>query len=283
MKKWNLIIDIDKCNGCFNCFLSAKDEHVGNEYPGYAASQPLHGHQWIGIRVVERGAAPTLDLSYLPVTCNHCDNAPCVKAGGGAVRKRDDGIVIIDPEKARGRRDLVDACPYGAIWWNEERQVPQAWIFDAHLLDQGWTQPRCVQSCGTGAMHAVKVEDVQMQQLVREQQLEVLQPELDTQPRVYYRNLRSVTAVLIAGTVTATVNGVCDVVKGAQVTLRSDTKTVGTAVTDAFGVFRIEALRLSAGQYLLDVTAPGLRTATQTVLVTEQGAQVGRIDLTPAA
>jgi Fe-S-cluster-containing dehydrogenase component len=282
MSKWNLIIDIDKCNGCFNCFLSAKDEHIGNEFPGYAASQPLHGHQWIGIRVVERGAAPTLDLSYLPVTCNHCDNAPCVKAGGGAVNKRKDGIVIIDPEKARGRRDLVDACPYGAIWWNEEQQLPQAWIFDAHLLDQGWQQPRCVQACGTGAMQAVKVDDAQMQQLVREQQLEVLQPELGTQPRVYYRNLRAATAALVADTVTATVDGVCDVVKGAQVTLRNGTQSVGGAVTDAFGEFRIEVKGLSAGEYVLDIQAGGMRAASQSVQLTERGGQSGQIDLAAA-
>jgi Fe-S-cluster-containing dehydrogenase component len=28
MKKWNLIIDIEKCEDCNNCFLACKDEHV---------------------------------------------------------------------------------------------------------------------------------------------------------------------------------------------------------------------------------------------------------------
>ncbi len=88
--------------------------------------------------------------------CNQCDNAPCVAKGGGAVKKRDDGIVLIDPDKAKGRKDLVDACPYGHIWWNEEHQVPQAWNFDAHLIDQGWQQTRGHQSCPTGAMRAIR-------------------------------------------------------------------------------------------------------------------------------
>ncbi|MGF6478513.1 acyl-CoA synthetase (AMP-forming)/AMP-acid ligase II [Paraburkholderia sp. JPY419] len=69
------------------------------------------------------------------------------RVGGDAVRKRSDGIVIIDPEKARGRKDIVKSCPYKAIVWNEELQVPQTWIFDAHLLDQGWQHPRCEQVC----------------------------------------------------------------------------------------------------------------------------------------
>ena len=64
-----------------------------------------------------------IDIAYVPTMCNHCDDAPCVAKGGGAVKKRDDGIVLIDPEKAKGRKDLVDACPYGHIWWNEEHAV----------------------------------------------------------------------------------------------------------------------------------------------------------------
>ena len=43
-----------------------------------------------------------IDVAYLPIPCMHCDNAPCIKAGSdGAITKREDGIVIIDPEKAK--------------------------------------------------------------------------------------------------------------------------------------------------------------------------------------
>ena len=109
--------------------------------------------------------------------------------GGDAVKKRDDGIVIIDPVKAKGRKDLVDACPYGHIWWNEELQLPQIWPFDAHLLDQGWQQTRGQQACPTGAMRAIKVEDDEMARMARDESLEVMKPEAGTKPRVYYRNL----------------------------------------------------------------------------------------------
>jgi Fe-S-cluster-containing dehydrogenase component len=123
MKKWNLVIDVAECTNCQLCALAAMDEYVDNEWPGYSAPMPRHGHRWIDIREKERGQPTMIDIGYLPATCNHCDNAPCLKAGGpdGAVRKRDDGIVLIDPEKAKGRKDIVDSCPYGAIWWNEDR------------------------------------------------------------------------------------------------------------------------------------------------------------------
>ena len=144
MKKWNMIIDVAECTNCQLCTLSAMDEYVGNDWPGYAAPMPKHGHKWIDILQKERGQFPFIDIAYVPTMCNHCDDAPCIKAAGndGAITKRDDGIVIIDPEKAKGRRELVEACPYGHIWWNEELQLPQAWPFDAHLLDQGWTKTR---------------------------------------------------------------------------------------------------------------------------------------------
>ncbi len=120
MNKWNMIIDVAECTNCNLCTLAAMDEYVGNEFPGYSAPMPKHGHKWINILQKERGQVPTIDIAYVPTMCNHCDNAPCIAKGGGAVTKRDDGIVLIDPVKAKGRKDLVDACPYGHIWWNEE-------------------------------------------------------------------------------------------------------------------------------------------------------------------
>ena len=132
---------------------------------------PKHGHHWIDILQKERGQAPMIDIAYVPVMCNHCDNAPCVAKGAGAVTKREDGIVIIDPDKAKGRKDLAETCPYGSIWWNEELKLSQAWPFDAHLIDQGWTQTRGELSCPTGAMRAVCVEDDELAKIVEAQGL----------------------------------------------------------------------------------------------------------------
>ncbi|MCK6369985.1 MAG: oxidoreductase, partial [Gammaproteobacteria bacterium] len=184
--KWNMIVDVERCNNCRICFLATKDEHIGNAFPGYAASQPAQGHNWLDIRRKERGSYPIVEAHFMPVMCNHCDDAPCMKAArNGAVTKRPDGIVIIDPEKSKGQKQIVEACPYGAVYWNEEKQIPQHWIFDAHLLDSGWTQTRAEQGCPTGVFRAVKVEDQEMQRLREQEELEVLQPGLGTRPRVY--------------------------------------------------------------------------------------------------
>ncbi len=254
MRKWNLVVDVARCNNCNNCVIAAKDEHVGNAFPGYAAPQPAHSHRWIDIVRKERGRPPMVDVAHMPVTCNHCDDAPCVRAApDGAVYKRSDGIVIIDPVKAKGRRDLVEACPYGAIWWNEDEQLPQKWIFDAHLLDQGWKEPRCAQVCPTGAIRALKADDAEMMRIAREEKLEVHRPELDTRPRVYYRNLHRITKCFIGGSIEAQTAGIVDCVVGASVTLKRNGEAVATRVSDAFGDFVFDDLDPDSGEYLVEV------------------------------
>lgn len=254
MTKWNLIIDVEKCEDCNNCFLACKDEHVDNEWPGYAVSQPRHGHRWMNILRKERGQYPIIDVAYLPIPCMHCDVAPCIKAGkAGAVYKRDDGIVIIDPERARGQEDIVKACPYDAIWWNEEQKVPQKCTLCAHLLDEGWKEPRCVTACPTGAISAVRTKDRNMQATVASEKLEVLHPQFNANPRVYYKNLNRFTRCFIGGSVAFEKEGTIDCAEGASVLLFKGSEKMGEAVTDHFGDFKFDNLEEESGQYNVEI------------------------------
>ncbi len=258
-KQWNMIVDVARCDNCRLCFLATKDEHIGNDFPGYAAAQPPEGHNWLDIERKERGTYPIVEAHFMPVMCNHCDDAPCMKAAtGGAITKRPDGIVIIDPEKSKGQKQIVDACPYGAITWNAEKQIPQAWIFDAHLLDTGWTQTRAEQCCPTDVFRSVKVEDGEMQRIKAEEGLEVLQPELGTKPRVYYKNLHLMTKCLAGGSVAAMIKGVEECAEGAVAVLKHNGQEIARTTTDTFGEFRFDKLEPDSGPYQVDVTgAPG--------------------------
>jgi|WetSurMetagenome_2_1015567.scaffolds.fasta_scaffold42573_2 Fe-S-cluster-containing dehydrogenase component len=254
MKKWNMIIDIEKCEDCNNCFLSCKDEHVGNDWPGYSAAQPLHGHRWMNIMRKERGQYPLIDVAYRPTPCMHCDNAPCIKAAkNGAVYKREDGIVIIDPVKARGQESIVNSCPYKAIWWNEEKQIPQKCTLCAHLLDQGWEKTRCVQACPTGALTLAKLEDSDIGQTVKKENLVRLHDEKGTLPRVYYKNLYRYEKCFIAGSVAFEHEGVTDCAEGALVSLINDSKVIREAVTDNYGDFKFDGLDEHSGNYSLKI------------------------------
>lgn len=254
MRKWNLVIDVAKCFNCQACAVACHDEYHGNEFPGYAAEMPNHGHRWIDIRAREKGECPMVEVAYLPVTCNHCDDAPCIKAArDGAVAKRPDGIVIIDPEKARGQRQLVDACPYRAVWWNEEKQLPQAWPFDAHLLDRGWTRTRGAQVCSTQAMRVLHVDDAEMQRIAREEGLQVLHPEYGTRPRVYYKNLGRFDKAFVGGTLAGEIGGVAECVAGARVTLARGDRPVAETESDAYGDFKFRDLDEGSGAYRITI------------------------------
>ena len=257
MKRWNLIIDVEKCNDCNNCFLACKDEYFENDFLPYSVAQPRLGHRWMNIMRKERGEYPKVDVAYLPVPCMHCDDAPCIKKSKDkAVYKRKDGIVLIDPEKAKGRKDMLDTCPYGAIWWNEEKALPQKCTLCVHLLEEGWKEPRCVQVCPTGAMRVVLAEDSEIKKLKRSEKLEVYLPEYKTRPRLYYKNLYRYTRCFIAGNVVFHDRDEC--AEGAEVTLsKGSKKVIDRVTTNNYGDFKIDNLEENSGKYGLEIRFPG--------------------------
>jgi Fe-S-cluster-containing dehydrogenase component len=264
MKKWFLIIDVEKCENCHNCVLSCKDEHVNNDWPGYAAPQPGRGQGWITIRGKERGQYPFIDVAYLPVPCMHCDNAPCIKAAtDGAIYKRPDGIVIIDPVTSRGQKGVINACPYNVIRWNEALQIPQKCTLCAHLLDEGWGKTRCVQSCPTGALSMRHVEDSEMKKMIQAEGLEFYQPDYNTSPCIYYKNLYRFNRCFIGGSVAVRVRGRDECAEGAKVALfRAANEKMGECQTDNYGDFKFDNLEESSGRYTLRIAYKGHDTKT---------------------
>ena len=258
MKKWHLIIDVEKCEDCNNCFLACKDEHVNNEWPGYTLPQPRFGQRWMNIMRTERGQYPLIDVAYRPTPCMQCDDPLCVEASDGAITKRADGIVIIDPQKAKGKKELLDSCPYQMIWWNEEDDVPQKCTMCAHLLDQGWKQPRCVQVCPTGALQAVFVEEDDVDRMIREESLEVLHPEFNTNPSVYYKNMYRFEKDFIAGSVAVQKEILMDCAQGVTVRLLKGKEIIAKTVTDIFGDFKIDQLTKDSGEYAIEIYFQGV-------------------------
>jgi len=103
-----MIIDITKCSGCYNCFLACRDEFCGNDYPGYSVAQPYSGQFWMKILERERGRYPKVKVAYTPIPCMQCENAPCIEASlDGAVYRRADSMVILDPAKAQGQKQIL--------------------------------------------------------------------------------------------------------------------------------------------------------------------------------
>jgi len=230
------IIDISICNGCYCCQIACKDEHVGNDWTPYAGPQPDTGQFWLKLNEFIGGTMPKVKIHYIPVMCMHCDNAPCMSACPveGVIYKRDDGLVIIDPEKCTGCRNCIGVCPYDAVYFNEGLNIAQKCTGCAHLLDDDWKEPRCVEACPTLALRFK--EEAELSDL--KSKAEILHPEAGARPRAYYLNK---PGHFVAGAVynqaaeEAVIGAVCTL-SG----LKSGKEL--TTTTDGFGDFWFEGL-----------------------------------------
>ena len=147
-----MLIDIDRCNGCHCCQIACKDEHVGNDWTPIAKPQPDIGQFWMKVTDIVQGTVPKVRVRYMHDICQHCGDAPCISScKTHAIYKRDDGIVIIDPEKCTGGRLCMDACPYGAIYFNPVRNTTTKCDFCSDALDLGM-DPACVSACPNRAL-----------------------------------------------------------------------------------------------------------------------------------
>lgn len=264
------VIDVALCNGCYCCQIACKDEHVGNDWMPYAKPQPDTGQFWLKLNEFIQGTFPKVKMHYLPVLCMHCDEAPCMMACPieGAIYKRDDGLVNIDAEKCTGCRRCVDSCPYGAIFFNEGLNIAQKCTGCAHLLDSNQKEPRCVEVCPTQAL--MYGEESELKDLIST--AEVLKPETNTKPRVYYLNIPK---KFIAGTVYEPAKK--EVVIGATCSLvNSSSGKKFVTSTDGFGDFWFENLEI--GTFSLKIECDG-KTKKIDSISTQNSVNLGDIPL----
>lgn len=221
-----ILFDAALCNGCYGCQMACKDEHCGNDWSPIAAEQPLTGQFWCRVDQETRGKVPEVKVQYIPRFCDF-DEALLRKAPD-CVYKRDDGIVIIDPEKSKGRKDLADE--FEGVYWNEQLEIPQKCTMCAHLLDDGWKVPRCVDVCATGALRFGDEKDF-------EEELKGAY-KFDPESHFYYINIpkRWIYGVLVDREIN-------EVVVNAVVKLLDEQgNEIASVKTDEFGEFRFKDL-----------------------------------------
>lgn len=142
MSRQTMIIDLDRCIGCFACTVACQTLHAAP-----AQTRRLDVHQ-----IGPSGTFPELRMHYLPVMCQQCDNPPCLEVcPTGATRKNEQGLVCIEAGDCIGCGACAAACPFKARYVNPVSQIAESCDY-CHEREPVGGQPFCARSCPAGAI-----------------------------------------------------------------------------------------------------------------------------------
>ena len=142
MANYAIITDLNRCTGCLACTVACK-----------AINGVDVGNFWIktlrvGPHPIEGGSGtfPDVEMYFLPVQCQHCENPECVKVcPTEASHVAEDGTIQIDKDKCIGCGLCQKACPWDMMSFDREKQkASKCFLCDG--------EPKCVKACPAAAL-----------------------------------------------------------------------------------------------------------------------------------
>jgi len=133
-----LMVDHEKCTGCRLCELVCSVTHDGVSNPERSRIKVM---KWES------------EGLYIPMTCQQCDDAPCMNVCPVKAISRDEdvGFVTVDQDICIGCRSCVAICPFGAMNYN----VIDKKVFKCDLCGG---KPQCVRFCDMKAVDYVSAD-----------------------------------------------------------------------------------------------------------------------------
>lgn len=133
-----LLISPEKCVGCGACELACSFTKEGEFRPAMSRISVYHFEPGINV----------------PMTCQQCDEAPCMEVcKTGAISRDEANVVQVDQDKCIGCRMCVMACPFGNMAYSVEKKT-------AIKCDQCDGDPQCIPFCPTNALEYVPADTV---------------------------------------------------------------------------------------------------------------------------
>jgi len=181
-KRYGWFVDTRRCFGCHGCEVSCKSE---NDVPlGKFNRQTFYK---------DVGQFPQVARLFLPMSCQHCEDAPCIKACPcGALQKGTGGSVVIDYDQCCGHATCVEVCPYGAIYVDPIANQAVKCHNCYHRLEEDM-EPACANTCPADAIYFGDLNDDNSKvskalAQAKNEGLETsqLRPEKNTKPRMWF-------------------------------------------------------------------------------------------------
>jgi Fe-S-cluster-containing dehydrogenase component len=217
-----MAIDLDRCTGCEACVAAC---HAENNLPLSDPDQAEKGRafHWIRVDRYYEGEFPDVRVKYMPVLCQHCDEAPCEPVCPVyATYHNPEGLNVQVYNRCVGTRYCGNNCPYSVRFFNwfepqwpeplELQHNPDVAVRPGGVMEKctfciqrihrvkrdakeesrpiadGEVQPACVQSCPAEAMTFGDLNDPEskVSLLAASGRATRLLEELGAKPKVFY-------------------------------------------------------------------------------------------------
>lgn len=142
-----VFVHLEKCTGCRSCQIACAVQHSASKNLfGAISERPSPRYRLF----VEKG-----ENFKVPLTCRHCDEAPCVDACiSGALFRDERGVVMQREDRCVGCWTCLMLCPFGVVGRKKESKV----AVKCDMCPEE-DSPACVQACPTKALVYSELEE----------------------------------------------------------------------------------------------------------------------------
>ena len=221
-RKWQVVVDIDRCTGCQACVVACQAE---NNIPLNSEDifDQRRAVEWIRIERYWEGEFPNVKARFMPVLCQHCDVAPCEPVCPVfATYHNNEGLNVQVYNRCIGTRYCANNCPYHVRFFNfwdpkwpdslknqlnpdvtvRSRGIMEKCTFcvqrirraeldaarEGNDIRDGDIQPACAQACPTGTLVFGDANDPnsRVSRMSKEKRGYLLLESLGTKPNVTY-------------------------------------------------------------------------------------------------